>query len=519
MFLGRREVLLRYSAFLWPVLESCEVRLRAVPGGRYPGRWAGFVAERLHGYWLEHVAVPEGVRLGTLPLAVLRTEGIHRSGTYTVTSPSRPQDEVSSGLRRAVARLPAPVLLRAHQLRRARASEQTPVAEVPGRNDDDEGRAVRRLYLIGSSGFPNFGDEAIARAWIRWLATNHPDDEVWLDCPWPGSASVLLGDEHPRLRFVDTLFEVLRGAASAWEAVERVTRALGPHGPGASRLHGLRALAQADVVHMIGGGYANGLWPHHVGLLAAVTEIGRQHGATTAMTGQGVTPLPPDAVTLLRRLAESFDVVDVRDEPSGLALGVAASGDDLFLNPASAVDHEAIDAPSVVVVVQSDLHNAHTSIADAVLQRLIDWEVPPAEIAFLECIPGVDRPIFDLLAPLLPGCRFIPFVEVWDRGMPVREGQRWVSTRFHPHLLAALGGASGVALSVHPEYYDTKHGSLTRLGSGWHRASPGAVLPEVGPPGSLAGAAAELREVKEQLAMEIYGLPAGRGEDPTAGRS
>lgn len=364
---------------------------------------------------------------------------------------------------------------------------------------------MRKLYLIGSSGYPNFGDEAVARAWVRWLAHNHPDDEVWLDCPWPGSAAALLAAEHPRLRCVDTLFHLGSGATTAWEAVNRATRALSPHGPGADRLHGLRALAQADVVHMIGGGYANGLWPHQLGVLGAVAEAGRLHGARTAMTGQGLLPLSRGAVSLVRRLADRLDVVDVRDEPSAEALGITASCDDLFLDLGSALDLHREDAPDVVLVVQGDLHDSAHRIADLLLARVDDWGVEPSDVAVLEGIPGLDRPIFDLLAPLLPGLRFVPFVELWDRGLPVRAEQRWITTRFHPHLLAAAVGASGIALSVHPNYYGVKHGSLSALGSGWPVVGLDASLPDAGRAGRIAEQAPSLTAAKQRLARAIYG--------------
>lgn len=68
VFLGRREVLQEYASFLWPVLDACAPTV--VLDG-YQARWAGFVAERLHGYWLAQVAQPAGVRTGSLPLALL----------------------------------------------------------------------------------------------------------------------------------------------------------------------------------------------------------------------------------------------------------------------------------------------------------------------------------------------------------------------------------------------------------------------------------------------------------------
>lgn len=68
VFLGRREVLQRYGAFLWPVLTACG---RGLSLTGYQGRWAGFLGERLHGYWLAQVAAPSGVRIGDLPLGLL----------------------------------------------------------------------------------------------------------------------------------------------------------------------------------------------------------------------------------------------------------------------------------------------------------------------------------------------------------------------------------------------------------------------------------------------------------------
>ena len=62
------------------------------------------------------------------------------------------------------------------------------------------------IYLIGTAGHPNYGDELITASWLRELARTFPDAEVWLDSPRPGQASVLFDGIHPGLRCVDTLF-------------------------------------------------------------------------------------------------------------------------------------------------------------------------------------------------------------------------------------------------------------------------------------------------------------------------
>src|SRR5699024_11271064 len=61
--------------------------------------------------------------------------------------------------------------------------------------------------------------------------------------------------------------------------------------------------------------------------------------------------------------------------------------------------------------------------------------------------------------------RVVPFDELWAFGLPTREGQTWISTRFHPHLVASARGISGIAVSAHTGmYYTVKHASV---GSEW----------------------------------------------------
>ena len=61
------------------------------------------------------------------------------------------------------------------------------------------------VYLVAPSGNPNYGDEFILRAWLRYLARVRPDADVVVDCHTPGQAAVLLRRCHPRLTFVCTV--------------------------------------------------------------------------------------------------------------------------------------------------------------------------------------------------------------------------------------------------------------------------------------------------------------------------
>ena len=71
----------------------------------------------------------------------------------------------------------------------------------------------------------------------------------------------------------------------------------------------------------------------------------------------------------------------------------------------------------------------------------------------------------------------MPFLDVWRSGLPVGRGNTWISTRFHPHLIAAAAGDPGVAIIPRPDYYATKHRSLAAAGSAWTIVDDPDVIP------------------------------------------
>ena len=80
----------------------------------------------------------------------------------------------------------------------------------------------------------------------------------------------------------------------------------------------------------------------------------------------------------------------------------------------------------------------------------------------------------------------VPFLSVWRDGLPIGAGQTWLTTRFHPHLIAVAAGDSGAAVVTKPDYYGTKHASLVDCGSRWTVADgtsvPTGPLPGFSPP-------------------------------------
>lgn len=369
-----------------------------------------------------------------------------------------------------------------------------------------ETRSRPLIYLVTPAGVPNYGDELIVSAWLRYLARTAPDAEVWVDTHSPGIASVMLSPLHPRVRFTDTLWRLCERAQSddPWQVSSWVRRAVNNIAMAPQCHYGIELLRSADVVHLVGGGYINTIWSRNVGLLAGVVAAVERSGGRAVMTGQGLVP-SGDAAPLLRSLADRFDVVDVRDNPSAELLGVAPGVDDAFLGlePDICASEEP---PEVMLCLQSDLVEVGLpAVAGAALSMLREWKIAPHDVGIVEGIPGPDYAVYEMIEHELPGARFYPFADIWRDGLPVSPLQVWISTRFHMHLVAAAVGASGVALSIRPDYYGVKHGALTSLGSGWTLLDDLTQVPPQPMSGGFAPEVADrYQNVKLELADSIY---------------
>ena len=137
----------------------------------------------------------------------------------------------------------------------------------------------RIIYLVGSSGHPNFGDEFIAAAWLKYLAVARPDADVWLDCPQPGMAQVLFEGMHPRSGHQHALAPGPRQRrAPRRSGGEKHPRTRCRLGTPAYDL-GILGLREAGSLHLIGGGYVNDTWPGHAGLVVGMRAVGEMSGA------------------------------------------------------------------------------------------------------------------------------------------------------------------------------------------------------------------------------------------------
>lgn len=326
-------------------------------------------------------------------------------------------------------------------------------------------------YLISTAGNPNYGDELIAKSWLGYLAQHHPDQDVWLDCPHPGNAAALLQSVNPRAHFTNTVWRV------CWDAPENTDSA----GFKAHIQHrikhlgsplydaGLMVFLAAESIHLLGGGYVNTIWPRHLGLIHAMTAAKQHTGARIYATGAGFLPVADRAV-LFAELAE-FDHVTVRDQESSRVLGATLGLDDAFLGAEPEIERglQRESPAGLVICLQSDLVDEENfEIGLQIARKAIDWaRAQDKKICYVEAIPGKDRRAFDRLSEKLSSAEIMPFIDVWQNGLPLAQDQLWITSRFHFHFMAAAAGARGVVVEMKKGYYDVKQRSLLELGTGW----------------------------------------------------
>lgn len=374
-------------------------------------------------------------------------------------------------------------------------------------------RAARTIYLVSTSGHPNYGDEIILRRWLRLLARTEPEADVWVDSPAPGPTATLFAGDHPRLRTTDTLFRLSWEAPSddPREVAAFVRRAMSDPGEAPRWIPGIELLRTVDVLHVVGGGYVNTVWPRHLGLVAGAGWVARHTDARVGGTGLGLLPCTEAGREVWRDDAAAFDVLTVRDPASLEVLQGAGSSavhapDDVFLGGLGSAYHRAASqAPDVMVCVQSDMHDEDPArLTSYVRDVLKHWGALDRGVGFVECIPRVDRVVYDALRDEVPRSRFYPLWELLSEGFPARPGQRWISTRRHAHLLAAAAGAEGVALSVDDDYHGVQHAAVAGLGSGWTLARPGDAPAEPGSPGRLPAQAEPYAATLLSTARRLY---------------
>lgn len=267
---------------------------------------------------------------------------------------------------------------------------------------DEIARRARAHYLIGEAGFPNYGDEIIAREWVKYLAQVDPEVPVIFDCLCAGPAAAILHGLHPKLTVVDTvaqlcmtdrerLWHALPEADRASTAIEDIPaetigaelcKALDDEGYGARYAAGIRLLTKkTQDLHIIGGGYMRSVWNANLARLSAVLWA-QLHHMPAVVSGVGLEPLNAADRVYAADIAKQITAFSCRDIPSRDAIdpvhtSATLAPDDCFVNALDGV-YLPDDAPlpRTMVCMQTDL----VDDSDALLRHMVNvleaWHVP-----------------------------------------------------------------------------------------------------------------------------------------------
>ncbi|MEW1961361.1 hypothetical protein AB0269_02730 [Microbacterium sp. NPDC077644] len=370
------------------------------------------------------------------------------------------------------------------------------------RRADGEQPPPAVIYLVSAAGHPSFGDELITRAWLDVLTELRPEAEVWLDCPYPGRASHLFRRTHPGLHVTSTLWELAASCPSPADPIadaERVARFV--RDLGTPRIDpGLLALRGVANVHILGGGLFAAAGVESLGIISAVAELQRAFGIPASVTGLCLPPMDRELSTWVTGELDVFDVVEARDRVTAEAVGGELGLDDAFL--ALAVGRRVYDestAPEHVVLVQGDARTWTDGDAIRSIESFFG-DTPHEVAAFVEATPPDDA---RYIADTAPEARFYSFGNIWFDGLPARAGQRWLTTRFHAHLLAAAAGAMGTVIIDADGADDRTHSSLLDLGTGWNAIRAGEQAAPAADP-DFPARAREHAATKRALAVAMY---------------
>lgn len=347
---------------------------------------------------------------------------------------------------------------------------------------------MAKYLLIGAVGGPNFGDEVILSSWIKLIKEFDSGAVILCDGYNPDNVAQFVGSDVYTLKPDESLWactysavsEQVQSSSNSWDEIQAGFR---DSGKAWNVIKCVEAVRQhnIDQVHIIGGGYLNELWPANYIILLLARLIAWKSGARIIATGLGLLPTKKDDVSGLIGILSTFDSVDVRDVESFELLKalipqkLSFSGDDALLlidNGHIEYPLQNVDVPTLVICLQNDLFPGDDTVAGLFSTTSIELlkSYGIKNIVYAAAMSADVRAPSETLRQQLESHGFsislLDPKELAEDGFPVSAGGLIITSRYHPHLLAALSGFNGIAFSA-TGYYDTKHQAVRNMGSKW----------------------------------------------------
>lgn len=330
------------------------------------------------------------------------------------------------------------------------------------------------IYMLGGAGYHNFGDELMVRCWLDFFRRFRPGEAVVVDGASKAALHQAFDADYPDFSYTDACSLIADRTESRkfWPSFIRGLTFFERGGFNAHK--GEKAdgeqMLQADVLHLHGGGYLNIHFPRKAFLMGVAVAVSRMTGSKLIGTGLGVLPLSQPTDEQLAKIEgalEQFTFLETRDREGAAFLQALApkariiSGvDDTFLGP---LQYQHL--PGRRLHLSWNEGEMDTPAYRRAEAYALDHHADYDEVIFWNCARN-DAGTWRRLVTVIPGLRELKFHDLLLSPIPVSPGDHMLTARFHPHLIAARGGAVGGFYSP-GEYYDVKHGSICAIGSGF----------------------------------------------------
>lgn len=330
----------------------------------------------------------------------------------------------------------------------------------------------KTVYLISQAGFGNLGDELILREWLKYI------DNVY-------QGRILIYIDVVNVNFC-RMMTALWGITSkvefiniCWSAAldiddNSIIRELSYQ----SIIYKLLTIPKIDVLHILGGGYINDVYSKNIHLIPIAAIIKQITGCKLYATGISFYPLNSISKTAHRyflRCLNDFELIDVRDGYSveifdGLSDGIIEVCDDLFLS-------ENID--TIINVTNKENRRLSLMLQVGEAQNMVHSYVSEMIDFFMnkKIIEGVNFYCFDdglevfcrQLIASKPKIQYDIYscFDLLVKPIEINQKDYYFCTKFHGHFLVSLAGIYGVCSATN-KYYDNKHKSLIKMGSGFN---------------------------------------------------
>ena len=180
-------------------------------------------------------------------------------------------------------------------------------------------QVYKRIALIGAIANPNIGDEAILEANLQKIKKMYGDNCKVYVFTKDSSYTAMYNSLTTSIVPVDYLHRITKACQYNIENLEKELSQIlkfsdsdGPDNFLYKILHDI--FKEIDILHIIGGGYLNSLWPDMLYEILIATQLAQKYEKKSILTGISIYPLKKEHHHIFQRICNAAEFIDFRDD-------------------------------------------------------------------------------------------------------------------------------------------------------------------------------------------------------------